>query len=193
MTDELKPCPFCGSTHIEAARGELGGWVRCRGCQARLEEFGSGEAIDAWNRRAPASAPDQQREPVAAKAGLSMASGPRGETLLWNDRSVQIAHVRFEGGFVEALSRLEALSEREPPQAQGPIWGPPRPMAEVPRDGTRVLVSVRLDDQFALGSSVVVRWLPERFGWGMLNKNSTWPEKSFTGWWPLPLVEEPAK
>ncbi len=57
--DELKPCPFCGSTdvHITDAWPH---YVYCLGCNARVKpinpqfgEDGIKEAVMAWNRRRP--------------------------------------------------------------------------------------------------------------------------------------------
>ncbi len=53
MTDELKPCPFCGGEAL--IDGDLLGasWVICRECGASgAQEDSDAEAIAAWNRRA---------------------------------------------------------------------------------------------------------------------------------------------
>lgn len=62
-TQKLKPCPFCGSSHVEAFcqyeedcpdRSVI---VRCHSCDAQSAQMiGRGKidmAIAAWNRRAP--------------------------------------------------------------------------------------------------------------------------------------------
>lgn len=51
--NQLKPCPFCGSTDLDFDdNGENNLWVYCNNCQ---EEGGIGvgkeEAIKVWNRR----------------------------------------------------------------------------------------------------------------------------------------------
>lgn len=56
MTQELKPCPFCGgkAETIENAVGTLF-WVYCRSCGARSDSYTTEyrqKAIDAWNTRA---------------------------------------------------------------------------------------------------------------------------------------------
>lgn len=56
MTDkseELKPCPFCGSRTIHILRPKHGGFYPyCYGCDMELEGKGTeAEAIDAWNTR----------------------------------------------------------------------------------------------------------------------------------------------
>lgn len=51
MSEELKPCPFCGSKNVRFKSGEHGFvCARCkaRGCIAPNEEM----SLDMWNRRA---------------------------------------------------------------------------------------------------------------------------------------------
>lgn len=60
MSDELKPCPFCGSdelSHGWSAPGYDGsmstGNVECHNCNALIYTAGGeAEAIAAWNKRA---------------------------------------------------------------------------------------------------------------------------------------------
>ena len=66
MSDQLKPCPFCGSTdiRISVTRRYVSIWCGVCGCQitrgvlgrpcnslAEAEQFYSAEAQEAWNRR----------------------------------------------------------------------------------------------------------------------------------------------
>ena len=57
MTEELKPCPFCGMDAPdywdEDNRGDtLLCWIQCRGCEATSEKtINKTKAIRAWNRR----------------------------------------------------------------------------------------------------------------------------------------------
>lgn len=55
MSDELKPCPFCGSNTAEVARPYFpakDAVVECQECFAKTDEYMSDdEAIEAWNRR----------------------------------------------------------------------------------------------------------------------------------------------
>lgn len=61
MSDtKLKPCPFCGSTHIEVEQEPERCWrVRCIHCWALSQtDTNEADAIAAWNRRSPAPAED---------------------------------------------------------------------------------------------------------------------------------------
>lgn len=53
IDDELKPCPFCGSTDIEIAwYGKDGEAVICLGCGGTGSQYTDrAKAIAAWNRR----------------------------------------------------------------------------------------------------------------------------------------------
>ena len=55
MSEELKPCPFCGSTDVEAEHIYPDVYcVVCRGCAADLGNFGTfQEARTRWNTRSP--------------------------------------------------------------------------------------------------------------------------------------------
>lgn len=56
MSDELKPCPFCGGVHVEivnqGSRPDDPHVVQCDDCDASASGMSVGEAIAAWNRRA---------------------------------------------------------------------------------------------------------------------------------------------
>ena len=67
--EELKPCPFCGED-VAIALDQLNGRFRgyCRvisgGCGAEGPSSATdAEAIEAWNRRAPAEPEQRQTEP----------------------------------------------------------------------------------------------------------------------------------
>lgn len=50
MSEELKPCPFCGCHEIDIIEGS---WVECHDCRNGTEPLTSrGKAIASWNRRA---------------------------------------------------------------------------------------------------------------------------------------------
>lgn len=59
MSDELKPCPFCGGeAHIDGTSwrptdGAEVAWVTCKRCDAYGPTLPLKEAIAAWNRRTP--------------------------------------------------------------------------------------------------------------------------------------------
>ncbi|MBO6179430.1 MAG: Lar family restriction alleviation protein [Selenomonadaceae bacterium] len=62
MSEELKPCPFCGAKYssekftagtVQLMRGEKYFWAICLNCGVRTGEYlGDEAAIEAWNRRA---------------------------------------------------------------------------------------------------------------------------------------------
>ena len=55
MSNELKPCPFCGSSDV----GGSGGVVSCYGCNVTTEpDITTKAACDTWNRRADFSTVD---------------------------------------------------------------------------------------------------------------------------------------
>ncbi len=81
MTDELKPCPFCGGEILEARQYKsphfsVWWFVECRSCRAKGTECirtdlrpspkveddeARSRAIKAWNRRSPQSNNDTQK------------------------------------------------------------------------------------------------------------------------------------
>ena len=60
MTNELKPCPFCGSeAKLFTARGKCNQIVRCVACNVSPGyRQTKKEAIEAWNRRAESTCRD---------------------------------------------------------------------------------------------------------------------------------------
>lgn len=60
MSEELKPCPFCGSTEVyveeyEHHPGAMRWRVLCAGCMAGIDtgiRQSMGQAVQDWNRRA---------------------------------------------------------------------------------------------------------------------------------------------
>ena len=58
MTDELKPCPFCGGDDLEVTDMDGDHYVLCHGCALEAPFHDSrAEAVAAWNRRAAIAAP----------------------------------------------------------------------------------------------------------------------------------------
>lgn len=57
MSEELKPCPFCGgnATSYGTRKMESGGLthclIHCDECSARLSAETENDAVEAWNRR----------------------------------------------------------------------------------------------------------------------------------------------
>ena len=53
MSDQLKPCPFCGSSMCQTYLAGESVYVRCNMCNSTSGEKNSREAaVKAWNRRA---------------------------------------------------------------------------------------------------------------------------------------------
>jgi Lar family restriction alleviation protein len=57
MSDELKPCPFCGCAGVSISLGFPHFKIKCEDCPGRMEFFSStrAQAIEAWNGRRPAA------------------------------------------------------------------------------------------------------------------------------------------
>lgn len=56
MSEELKPCPFCGGRAVESETHAAQHWwysVECLLCGAEITEAVAAEAITAWNTRTP--------------------------------------------------------------------------------------------------------------------------------------------
>jgi Lar family restriction alleviation protein len=57
MSDNLKACPFCGSSDVHIVKDNYGNslwWVACYNCGAESKPHKSiAEAVEAWNRRTP--------------------------------------------------------------------------------------------------------------------------------------------
>ncbi len=53
MTENLKPCPFCGGKAVLNTGYPMGLWtVRCNECRGKISRYHSRkEAEAAWNRR----------------------------------------------------------------------------------------------------------------------------------------------
>ena len=86
MSDELKPCPFCGGlaeiVEIDEGENAGGSCVCCSTCLASSNvEFGFKENfISNWNRRVQTLAPDAVARLVeAARAGLNYLENTEGE------------------------------------------------------------------------------------------------------------------
>lgn len=64
MTEELKPCPFCGCADLKVAHAgfQAVAMVECNVCGAEGPCFvRDKDAITAWNRRAPVVTPDMTK------------------------------------------------------------------------------------------------------------------------------------
>lgn len=53
MSEELKPCPFCGSKNIRLWEKTTSPWVQCEKClSSTATGYTKEEAVENWNRRA---------------------------------------------------------------------------------------------------------------------------------------------
>ena len=84
MSDKLKACPFCGSTHIQPAPLSDYEWYRCGDCDALSGRGGA----DGWNTRPLEDAANARAEAAEARvpelqaALADIAHGPVGT---WNE------------------------------------------------------------------------------------------------------------
>lgn len=51
MSEELKPCPFCGSNIIDLDYGYGEYYAQCADCKVIIYRTTSEEVVDAWNER----------------------------------------------------------------------------------------------------------------------------------------------
>jgi len=119
MSEELKPCPFCGDTpHLmddPTDGGKRFWWTECRECGALNAYFRTkGEAVAAWNRREP-DWQELAREMATAIAKLRAANAstvmdPR-YTYVRSSRVLMDAYVDLAG--VESKARKAGLLEEK--------------------------------------------------------------------------------
>ena len=111
MTDDLKPCPFCGEAqppHDDTS------WVRCLGCGAETGWRPTGdEAIAAWNTRTP----DPRIEALTAERDMATEG--------WAEatRLIDVARQQYgaeksraeaaEAKLAKAVEALEVIRDRQ--------------------------------------------------------------------------------
>jgi Lar family restriction alleviation protein len=122
MSNELKPCPFCGGKADIDAPASIERLVYCKGCYASIAEDATPKAIAAWNRRAPAVPNGWKLVPVEpTDAMLKAAAQTPGIKFL--DETSSITQLRrpsdYEGVFVGEGSPLQqawrAMLSASPP------------------------------------------------------------------------------
>ena len=103
MTQELKPCPFCGGEHIKLV--DLSGWEAwcedcgaCAGCTTNGDANTREQMIAAWNRRALESA----SQPGSGEVGMMMV--PKEPTEQWCAR---LARKSYGAGFTAEKTTLK--------------------------------------------------------------------------------------
>lgn len=65
--DELKPCPFCGSTDLRMyifEEDDHDVYIKCIECFGQINARGRENAIAAWNRRVGTDISDDDYEPI---------------------------------------------------------------------------------------------------------------------------------
>lgn len=115
MSEELKPCPFCGGDPImrrtvqeypadaDGPAGDYDAWFtfHCDDCGVEMGGEYRAEAIAAWNRRAPS--PDM-REAVEARPGGSTTAFTR-------DQLARLAFVVFYSPVLCASQNIKAVAD----------------------------------------------------------------------------------
>ncbi len=56
MTNELKPCPFCGGEAMKRVRSPTTCYIECAMCECGTKYEADHDAARTWNRRAPSEA-----------------------------------------------------------------------------------------------------------------------------------------
>lgn len=98
MSEELKPCPFCGKTSVHVSESFCGGWfAKCRECGAEIgSPHSEDDAKENWNRRA-----QQPNEPLMVTFPCKM-----GDTVYKVEDGLPIISYRVTG-FVLGKTEFE--------------------------------------------------------------------------------------
>ena len=99
MSDELKPCPFCGGEASSEFFTQQSGWsIFCDGCHASAATLpAKSEAIAAWNTRPPSADYERGLEDVLRELALTRIANSENE-----------APTAWFHGFDYAVSCIEA-------------------------------------------------------------------------------------
>lgn len=98
MSDQLKPCPFCGGDAFEFA-----GVVGCDRCGASVSAFSKDEAIKAWNRR------------TGCGSVVARISYDEGKLRQLVDEAMKNVAAEYAQPVKDALKALEYYGERGEP------------------------------------------------------------------------------
>ncbi len=116
MSDELKPCPFCGPQQLKAESfdTEHGSYIRCMDCGANTDNYiDVGSASEAWNIRSAiprASSEREFRDPDELAEYLGSLVSDDEE---WDAAQAAMWGVRAVQGDAAVLKRLQDAIEGE--------------------------------------------------------------------------------
>lgn len=128
MTEELKPCPFCGGVEILRANAMFGWVCLCRSCSARGPSPNNAtdvEAAAAWNTRAESAG--QKPYPVALETFYELI-------INWDEGGGKRSRRELARRIVALYASAES-AERKPAAWMKKYWGPDcGPQIEVYKD-----------------------------------------------------------
>ena len=118
MSDQLKPCPFCGGQDFDVIGEALASSVRCKGCNAGTFTVGAKHAIKFWNTRTPQTEADGLKETKAMTTDhAAELSAPLEEALRVIAESDPEPGLRADSACL-ALVRRGLLAKWYPPYAK---------------------------------------------------------------------------
>lgn len=136
MTEELKPCPFCGGAAKMNGNGIGDFYVQCTGCLARSDDRHCEErshAVERWNRRAPATPQtDQGWRPIdsAPKDGTYIQVCRKDESFGWiTGVATWVSDFGISGWIAKGTGFFGELGLADPHLWQ-PLALPPAPQGE---------------------------------------------------------------
>jgi len=126
LTDELLPCPFCGSHDVELRKSITDAMVACNNCGARTGFIYLGRSDEvnaanlrllsaAWNTRQPAAKPDQVEAVAHSQSDIRYVEGlechlDEGGTVSASNVRDLIAMVRWNAQ--AAIAAMQPVSDK---------------------------------------------------------------------------------
>ena len=127
MSDELKPCPFCGGTNLQINAEDIDGYMACVRCwdcddmqgpasayKYRDVEKAKADAIQQWNKRATAAELTRLRADVARKDEALRAAIPQMRLLVAIDTERWVNALAAIGKCESALTAALADADTKP-------------------------------------------------------------------------------